>query len=462
MSRNKSALSLWPLLLFGALSLEAQDLVERRPPRALQAFREARRQIVSGRIDWTVTLPDQARTMHFVSRYAANGDLIFENRGDDDGWTEFYHTHGTSKFPHLYLARPEGVWLYKETMPHATLWPPGSPSTSGKPRLKDARAIGIFSTSKSIETPLASRGAWESETDPVVSYEERREGDLVIVTGHHRSGSVTEWTLAPQMGWNALTIVSESPDGTQTSVENELEKFGRFWLPKRATYRRNGQVEAVVCIERTRLNQPDDPRSFTPNDIGMECGIHVAVQTDPLGTFVKFWNGEEISEADRYRREVRLGLRTPGKVIRQISEKGYFDSPYLVSGQRRAGELAAAKFVMQRGVRAYQTLWRAYVESFIKRYRLDEDQRQKAHAILAECERVAEPIAEKLESRWSEIHKQLDQAVRERDAERATELRKQWQELQKPLEAIFEKRLKPGLEKLPTRAQRRAAEAKQE
>lgn len=448
------------LVLIPSYSSRAQDSVERRPPRALLAFREARRQIVSGRIGWNVSLPDSARTMRFVSRYAANGDLIFENRGDEDGWVWFDQSgRGLSRYPHLYLTTPEGVWEYRETTPHATVWPPGSPELSRKPDIKDARAIGIFSTSESIERPLASRGAWESTSDPVVSYEERREGDAVIVRGEHRSGSITEWTLAPDKGWNAVRIESEGSNGTCTSVENELRKFGDVWLPEEAVYRRNGLVEAIVKVEDASLNRPEDPREFTPNDIGLEPGIHVASQTAPLGSRIQIWNGEEISEADRYHREVKEGLRMPGKVFREINEKGYFDSPYQTAEEKRLSRLDAAKQVAHEELRSYQTMWREYVESFIKRYNLNDDQQQKARAVLAECEQRAEPIAKKAESRWNEIRLQLEEAVRGGENEKAKRLRDERDKLNEPIRNIFTTRLAPALETLPTRAQRKAAAA---
>ena len=107
-SRNLSVII---LVLYASVPSRAQDPVERQPPRSLLAFREARRQINSGRIDWTVALPDNVRTMHYVSRYAANGDMIFENRGDEDGWTQFdLAGAGSSKFPHLYLHTQGTIW----------------------------------------------------------------------------------------------------------------------------------------------------------------------------------------------------------------------------------------------------------------------------------------------------------------------------------------------------------------
>lgn len=46
--------------------------------------------VTSGTIEWSVKSDaDQPKTLFYVSRYARNGDTIFENRGDQDGWTSF-------------------------------------------------------------------------------------------------------------------------------------------------------------------------------------------------------------------------------------------------------------------------------------------------------------------------------------------------------------------------------------
>lgn len=420
-------------------------------PRAIQAFREARAQIQSGRVDWTVTLPDQGRTIRYVSRYARNGDLIFENRGDEEGWVS-----GSSKFPHLYLRNKDGVWRYLETAANATVCPPGTPEQHWSSFIKDVRTLGVFSTSKSLEEPLEARAAWESESDPVVSYEQRRSGDTVVVAGTHQSGSKTEWTLAPDKGWNATRIVSESPNGVRTEVDNVLRQFGDTWFPYETTYRRNGEVEAIVRVQNAQVNLPGDPRRFGPPDIGIEAGIQLS--TNQIGARVKFWNGEAIISDVEYARQEQMGLVTPGPIRRQLLEKGYFDSPYLTPKDRQVRTLHSVKVQADVSARAHEGLWRDYVDRFIKRYNLNADQRQKAELILADCQEAAEAILRRTESRWREVQAQLDQARADRNQDELSRVNTEMSRLQEPITVLFERRLVPRLDAIPTRAQRAAAE----
>lgn len=56
-------------------------LQESDRPRALIAFEEARREILSGRIEWVRRTADEKEVMHFVARYAANGERGWEKTG---------------------------------------------------------------------------------------------------------------------------------------------------------------------------------------------------------------------------------------------------------------------------------------------------------------------------------------------------------------------------------------------
>ena len=70
---------------------------EQSKPEALLALEQARRSLFSGAVRWTRTeawLPGREFTS--VSRYAANGDRIHEERGDQDGWVMYSGTEPLS------------------------------------------------------------------------------------------------------------------------------------------------------------------------------------------------------------------------------------------------------------------------------------------------------------------------------------------------------------------------------
>ncbi|MFH1747069.1 MAG: hypothetical protein ABIG44_08500 [Planctomycetota bacterium] len=109
----------------------------------------------------------------------------------------------------------------------------------------------------------------------------------------------------------------------------------------------------------------------------------------------------------------------------------------------------------------FESRWEAYVREFIARYQLTPDQQERAQKILKSCQeqgckyiRVRKAEIEKLEQQAAALKGSKDQVKTARLAELSDRRTK----LLAPIEDIFDKQLKPRLEKIPTRAQREAAE----
>ena len=98
--------------------MQASELSEK--PQALQAMEQARLSLFSGDVCWTYTnhVRNPGREFTFINRYAANGDLIFEERGDQDGWVTYNDTEPFSKLPQLYLKNADGTWHAEESNPY--------------------------------------------------------------------------------------------------------------------------------------------------------------------------------------------------------------------------------------------------------------------------------------------------------------------------------------------------------
>lgn len=110
----------------------------------------------------------------------------------------------------------------------------------------------------------------------------------------------------------------------------------------------------------------------------------------------------------------------------------------------------------------YESEWDKYVQDFIAKYGLDESQKQKAEVILADCKEQAgrymngkKSDIERLEAR----EKELQGSKEKSKAADLAEIGKLKQKLREPIKQIFERQLKPRLDKLPTRTQRKDAEA---
>lgn len=109
----------------------------------------------------------------------------------------------------------------------------------------------------------------------------------------------------------------------------------------------------------------------------------------------------------------------------------------------------------------YESKWEKYVQEFIAKYELNDEQTQKANAVLEDCKAQAVRYLSSRKSQFEMIDKQLETLKQSKDKNKSkmtSELTKKRGELMTPIDQIFEKQLKPRLENLPTRAQRRAAE----
>jgi hypothetical protein len=109
----------------------------------------------------------------------------------------------------------------------------------------------------------------------------------------------------------------------------------------------------------------------------------------------------------------------------------------------------------------FESAWEQYVRQFIERYRLDAEQQDRAYRILRACQQQAARYMRSKAATLEKLDKDLQQlgTSKEKDKlQRLSEISNQRNKLLAPINDIFEHQLKPRLEKIPTRAQRQAAE----
>ncbi len=109
----------------------------------------------------------------------------------------------------------------------------------------------------------------------------------------------------------------------------------------------------------------------------------------------------------------------------------------------------------------FESQWDKYVEDFIAKYKLDSAQQQKARTILKECKDQAHRYLKGKKGSIERLDKLAEQLKKSKDKDKAkklAEIEAQKRKLREPIDRIFERQLKPRLERLPTRAQRKAAE----
>lgn len=439
-----------------------------RKPAALIAMQQARvSKIVSGRIEWSV-LPggDQKARLRFVSRYARNGDTIFENRGDPDGWTEFSNAarsgRGRSKFPLLYMKNSVGIWAYKETTPVCELakWDRQEGMPIFAEQIREIRSVGISPTSKSLEDRYGFDIVWGSQPHRLVSWDETVEDGLHVVTATYQQGAKTIWRIDPDRGWNATRIHVEGAGGAVVwEAVCALKKYGDVWLPETTTYYREGKVIDVVRIDSAALNRPDDPRRFTGADLGLEPGHDVTGKNFPVDPRVGLrWNGEELVTRREWDRDVKAGRRDWGPIWKPIIAGEGWTSPYDTKRTLLSRQVANRDLQRRAAMVKHESAWTRYMREFISRFALDEEQSQAARAILKDCKQRAERLRQSKRAELVRTIDRLYEARRDGKREDVKRLADRLRELEKPIAAIFEKQLKPRLDALPTQAQRQAAE----
>ena len=445
------------------LLLCAQSATGPQKPAALLAMEQARNAIVSGRVEWSL-LPngDPEKRQAFVCRYAANGDTIFEERGDKDGWTVTTVSQGgVSKYPQISMRNAEGFWYYPETTLGCSWWK-DKPAHQLWPKdfmrpVKDVRWVGTSLGKNSLDANTGFAAVWHNEYHKVVSWDQQQLGDRYLVTAHFDSGGVATWEIDPNKGWNVERATFELGSIHQELVCN-LKQYGDVWLPETTDYRLNGETTTTVRIESASLNQPGDAKQFTLADMGMEAGMQISCQDSPEEPGKPpAWNGEEVCSWDTWIADLKSGKRQWGPKFTKLIRGEPVERPYETEEQQRRRLLARAKMGVRSALNRHQDLWSRYVADFIERHELNEDQAHKAQAILSDCQAKAEQKTMRLRMQCAPLLTELD-AQGELKPDQQQRLDGLLGSVREAVDKIFTEQLKPRLERLPTRAQKEAAE----
>ncbi len=113
-----------------------------------------------------------------------------------------------------------------------------------------------------------------------------------------------------------------------------------------------------------------------------------------------------------------------------------------------------------RASKNFESEWEKYVNGFITKYSLDDAQQQTARKILRDCQEQAASHVRRNQSRIDKIEQQLKDVKKDKaGASQRQRLEQQRERLMTPIGRIFERQLKPRLDRIPTSAQRKAASA---
>ncbi len=347
-------------------------------------------------------------------------------------------------------------------------------------RREDFRTLGVAAYRASVDIHDVVFRPYAKDPAPV-RYEESVEGELRVVRVIRDDSTTTYW-LDPSRSFAPVKVRQESSGGFWVESRSTLKLMDGAWFPEavhsfHSQYRNGKEPAYVVRVHSATFNRPEHPQQLSPTDMGVEVGTAIDLRKLDGTRERGRWDGKQvISEREYVERAARGELKEGPNRIRAVAER--------VTGatedeRRKTGEsivpaedvgptvgLSVAKLgvAIRKDGKNLDSLWAAYVERFIAKYDLNKDQASKARSILATCQQQAHAL---LRSRTSEIERLTRRAAKARklsgkDRRTASAaIEKERRTLVEPLDRIFEQRLKPRLEKLPTRVQRKAVESRE-
>ncbi len=326
----------------------------------------------------------------------------------------------------------------------------------------DPRALGLSVYPYAAQ--IHSRTWSEFDGFRGVTFDEGIDGELRTVRAFFPDGSTMQWWIDAERGWSIVRAVRSDASGKVAQESRiALANFDGFWFPSKIecmdTEFHGGLVpRATIRVYAAEINRQDQPARLAPADIGIEPGTLVTVVDSATlrPASANFWDGAALISTEEWSKRLRAGTARPGPTV--LREQGRI----WANPANRVAEATPDGVIYYREPAAAsmpaESDWQKYTREFIARYRLDEDQAQRARQICKDCETERENYRSRRKAEFAAVE-DAERAARASGAaaEEWNKLRATRSRLEEPIHAIFDAQLKPRLEKLPTRAQREAA-----
>ncbi len=397
----------------------------------------------------------------------AGDDIAQFDYGDDRGITG-QMADGTP------VSRPTRELFTRELTVHYNGGDPfavAERQSDDRPAYSDVRAFGLLPERRPSYRPLDEILCnYPLDDDSPRTWRQRREGNLYLVTLKTQRGTEVRWYIDPDQGYNVVR--AERYDGgvrTKYSVSH-LERFGDVWFPSSVEFYFGDRPDPVkrVVVREALLNDPSLPERLTPAALELEPGITFMVfEPGKQRAAAMVWTGQVLMDARKWYELERRGEVTPGPTVLAWRQKAERIMASQSAGETRlAGEQTTppAPGAQPRTPRPPRTPasapadpWYLYTVRFIEHYKLDAQQRQRALTIYRECRQRADARLAQLRPRVRSIQKRIAAAAERGDSAALTRLGRKLRDLTAGIDAIFDRQLKPRLERIPTRAQRKAA-----
>jgi hypothetical protein len=397
---------------------------------------------------------------HYFTWRCAGDTYITVDQGDQDGVVmrdadgrprDDLPYHGPMNF----LVRGNEIWMHVEDAPTVEVWAAERQSFF---KLHDLRKEGLDPVADGADPEERLRALGYPPPD----YESFEENGLIVVTARARGGEL-RWLIDPDKDWN-IVRTGVWVNGKQIGdTRYTLAQYDGVWFPQRMERYRLGAGDVapstVVTVLSAEFNRPNHPQELTPPDIGIEAGATIIFE-DP-GLYAPnslMWDGRKPVLAAEFIERLEKGELHRGPTIQREFERAKAELKAAAAGQ--SATTRPVHFEAALDPQNFESQWERYTRRFIVRYRLDDEQARKAWTICRECdERGRKYVAGRRSDfeEWQGRRDALNKATPEDREKQSPRVHERRAELMQPVERIFEDRLKPALDQLPTPAQRSGA-----
>lgn len=397
----------------------------------------------------------------FFTWQCADDAIVAVNRGDEVGigvpWkpSPEGEIQGYSGAVHFLLSGHE-LWMHRDEAIYADVC---GRAERGTFDVIDIRRIGLSPVGQDQTYDDFVRAAGL----PPAQYTTSAEGELTVVTAPTSAGEV-RWWIDPAKNWNVVRTAVYRGDQLLGERRFELEEIDGVWFPRRIEHFAYGDgptdtPRTVIEVHYAEFNRPDHPQVLLPQHIGVEPGTWITYQDGktPSGIF----DGTAVVQPADFlgrvaRGEVQRGPTVSREIARTRAARRRAAPPAQSSPPAPSSPPEPASQPASQ-VAGWESAWERYTREFITRFALDAEQTQRALSILKDCQERGQRFVSARRTELDRLDGQLADARRFGDANALAALAEQAAALRAPVDEIFERQLKPRLDRLPTKQQRAQA-----
>lgn len=428
------------------------------PPVLEAAFSARRDAIQTARIEWMSRLdrPGVDPDISFYSWQCAGDTYLSKRHGDAFGQVFAGSAPERADRPppesenSLICQGLEWRYVPDETIAFAQ----SASGGAAKNGLADLRELSLnpVGWDWSIESLLA-----EYAPDAELTFQTHEVGALVRVETQFvdRQQKINRWawTIDPARDFSVVQTEVYSNGQKQYETIADLIQIDGVWFPRSIERIRAGELEpAEVCeIISAELNRPEHPQTLGPGDIGVEPGMPVAFRSGQTATG-GVWDGQRIVSSPEFFGAVAGGHAQVGpnlaRALRRQQVRNELEE--LKAARERLGVIAPPQ--------RFESEWERYTREFTVNYQLDMAQVNQAHAILEDCQQRANRHLDAHRPDFNRMERLVREALKSGSTTSAPadpKVAEQYRALRAPIDGIFEKDLKPRLDSLLTRQQRK-------